>query len=109
MAYDGLLGAICQIPDSNPASGRVFLMSWGRQEYNGPQSRPRGESSGQVLGAFEIDVNMIAVRIMQIDLDNGKARDRINAVFDAAIVEFFQESRHVSGAKGEMFQRHVAT
>lgn len=42
-----------------------------------------------MFGGVEIDVNMVAIRIMKVDLDNRKSRNGVDAVMDAARIEVF--------------------
>ena len=62
-----------------------------------------------MFGRVEIDVNMVAIGVMQIDLDHRKSRHRIDAVMNAACVEVCQERLQTFGTQCEMLKRHIAT
>ena len=42
--------------------------------------------SAVVFGAFEIDMDMVAVGVVKVDLDYGKARYRIDRIYYATVI-----------------------
>jgi hypothetical protein len=53
---------------------------------------------------MKVDVDVIAIHIMQVDLHNRKARHRINRMRDASLFERVDHPRHSAGLDREMFQ-----